>query len=389
MTTSPFVDYSPSMLAEPSKHTGMWVVRAQNLRVTHGIEAGTMTPLMPWPVLIASLVVILAGAELFTNGIEWIGEGFGLSEGAVGSVLAAVGTALPETLLPIVAILSGKDAGEEIGTGAILGAPFMLTTLAMVVIAVTVLSTRARRASTDLEIDKGVIRQDLGTFLVLYTMALIAGLIHVKTLHVVLAIVLVVAYGYYVRRHFTSPGEDEMEVEAGGEIRALYLWSWWGRVRRGLEAWSVDRSTALPFVQVALALACIVGGARLFIIAVDQIGQDLGVSPLAFSLLVAPLATELPEKFNSVIWIRRGKDTLAMGNMTGAMVFQSSFPVTVGLLLTPWVLEGPALVAAFTALAAGGVLWLTLRIRGRLSAPLLMFQGVFYVGYVAYVLTKL
>ncbi|HVD69593.1 MAG TPA: sodium:calcium antiporter, partial [Actinomycetota bacterium] len=154
-----------------------------------------MTPLMPWPVLIASLVVILAGAELFTNGIEWIGEGFGLSEGAVGSVLAAVGTALPETLLPIVAILSGKDAGEEIGTGAILGAPFMLTTLAMVVIAVTVLATRARRASTDLEIDKGVIRQDLGTFLVLYTMALIAGLIHVKSLHVVLAIVLVVAYG--------------------------------------------------------------------------------------------------------------------------------------------------------------------------------------------------
>jgi cation:H+ antiporter len=389
MTTSPIVDYSPSMLAEPSKGTGMWVGRAQNLGVTHGIEAGTMTPLMPWPVLIASLVVILAGAELFTNGIEWIGEGFGLSEGAVGSVLAAVGTALPETLLPIVAILSGKDAGEEIGTGAILGAPFMLTTLAMVVIAVTVLATRARRVSTDLEIDKGVIRQDLGTFLVLYTMALIAGLIHVKTLHVVLAIVLVVAYGYYVRRHFISPGEDEMEVEAGGEIRALYLWSWWGRVRRGLAAWSVDRSTALPFVQVALALACIVGGARLFIIAVDQIGQDLGVSPLAFSLLVAPLATELPEKFNSVIWIRRGKDTLAMGNMTGAMVFQSSFPVTVGLLLTPWVLEGPALVAAITALAAGGVLWLTLRIRGRLSAPLLMFQGVFYVGYVAYVLTKL
>ena len=94
---------------------------------------------MVWGLLAASLVVILAGAELFTNGIEWIGEGFGLSEGAVGSVLAAVGTALPETLLPLVAILSGHDTGEEIGIGAILGAPFMLTTLAMVVIAVAVL----------------------------------------------------------------------------------------------------------------------------------------------------------------------------------------------------------------------------------------------------------
>jgi cation:H+ antiporter len=344
---------------------------------------------MQWPLLIGSLVVILGGAELFTNGIEWIGEGFGLSEGAVGSVLAAVGTALPETLLPLVAILSGHEAGEEIGTGAILGAPFMLTTLAMVVIAVTVLLTRNRRASTDLEIDHGVIQQDLGSFLVMYTLAVLAGLIHVRTLHVLLAIVLIVSYAYYVKRHFTAPGEAGLEAEAGGEIRALYLWSWWGRIRDGLEAWTADRSPALPFVQVALALACIVGGARLFITAVDEIGRDLGVSPLAFSLLVAPLATELPEKFNSVIWIRRGKDTLAMGNMTGAMVFQSSFPVTVGLLLTPWVLRGSALVAAVVALAAGGVLWLSLRVRGRLSAPLLLVQGVFYVGYVAYVLTRI
>jgi cation:H+ antiporter len=265
----------------------------------------------------------------------------------------------------------------------------MLTTLAMVVIAVTVLATAKCRGSLDLEIDQGVIRQDLGYFLVMYTLAVVAGLIHVKWMHTGLAIVLVVGYGYYVRRHFASPGEDEMEVQAGGEIRALYLWSWWGRIRRDLDTWSADRSTALPFVQVAVALGLIVGGARLFITAVDTIGQELGVSPLAFSLLVAPLATELPEKFNSVIWVRRGKDTLAMGNMTGAMVFQSSFPVTVGLLLTPWVLEGPALVAALTALAAGGVLWLTLRVRGRLSAPLLLGQGIFYVGYVAYVLTRI
>ena len=105
---------------------------------------------MVWGLLAASLVVILAGAELFTNGIEWVGEGFGLSEGAVGSVLAAVGTALPETLLPIVAILSGHSAGDEIGIGAILGAPFMLTTLAMFALGVTVVRHVAEGRSTDL-----------------------------------------------------------------------------------------------------------------------------------------------------------------------------------------------------------------------------------------------
>jgi cation:H+ antiporter len=98
-----------------------------------------------WFELILALVVILGAADLFTNGIEWIGERFGLSEGAVGSVLAAVGTALPETLLPLVAILLGRSGGEDIGIGAILGAPFMLSTLAMFVLAVAVPDDRAAR----------------------------------------------------------------------------------------------------------------------------------------------------------------------------------------------------------------------------------------------------
>jgi cation:H+ antiporter len=345
---------------------------------------------MMWVLLAASLLVILAGAELFTNGVEWIGEGFGLSEGAVGSVLAAVGTALPETLLPLVAILSGHHAGEEIGIGAILGAPFMLTTLAMVVIAVAVLgNARGGRRGTDLVFDVGVIQQDLGYFLVMYALAMIAGLLDVKFFDYALVVVLLVGYVYYVRRHFQASGEVELEAEAQSEIRALRLWTWIRRFRRGLPAWSKDASMSAPFVQVAIALGLIIGGAELFILAVDRIADVFHVSPLAFSLLVAPVATELPEKFNSVIWVRRRKDTLALGNMTGAMVFQSSFPVTIGLLLTPWNLTGPSLVAAVIALVAGGVLWLQIRLRGRLSGQLLLLQGVFYLGYVVYVVTQL
>jgi cation:H+ antiporter len=341
---------------------------------------------MVWALLALSLLVILAGAELFTNGIEWIGEGFGLSEGAVGSVLAAVGTALPETLLPLVAILSGKDTGEEIGTGAILGAPFMLTTLAMVVIAVTVLVTaRGGRRSRDLSFDVPVLRQDLGYFLVMYALAVVAGLLDRKPVDYLLVIVLLVGYAYYVRRHFQTPAS----ADGGADIKPLYVWEWMRRFKGSLPGWNKDASVPVPFVQVGIALALIIGGAELFIHAVDEVARSFDVSPLAFSLLVAPIATELPEKFNSVLWVRRGKDTLALGNMTGAMVFQSSFPVTIGLLLTPWHLEGQALVAAVIALVAGGTLWLQVRFRARLTGPMLLLQGIFYVGYVTYVIATL
>ena len=102
--------------------------------------------------LIVAFLVILAGCELFCNGVEWFGRKLHLGEGAVGSVLAAVGTALPETVIPIIAILFGSaEAGEEIGIGAILGAPFMLSTLAMFVcgISIVIFTLMKRRTHQD------------------------------------------------------------------------------------------------------------------------------------------------------------------------------------------------------------------------------------------------
>ena len=348
---------------------------------------------MEWVELGTALVLILASAELFTNGVEWIGEGFGLPEGAVGSVLAAVGTALPETILPLVAILIGRKAGKQIGIGAILGAPFMLSTLAMFVLGVAVLIfARGGRRSTDLLGDRRVMLQDLGYFLAMYALAFIAGLFHAMWFKWSLSVALLVGYVFYVKRHFESPG-DVGEHEAVGEVRPLYLRRWTRRLR-GLPAENPGHPhPGVSIVQTAIALAGIIGGARIFVLGIDKVASTFSVPPLALALLLAPIATELPEKFNSVLWVRRRKDTLALGNITGAMVFQSSFPVMIGLLLTDWRFVGSenldSLVAAAVALAAGSVLWITVKFRGRLSAPLLLLQGVFFAGYVAFVLARI
>src|SRR3954466_11726909 len=346
---------------------------------------------MDWVLLVLALGVILGGSELFTNGIEWIGEGYGLSEGAVGSVLAAVGTALPETVLPLIAILFGAEAGDQIGVGAILGSPFMLSTLAMCLLGASVLlySRQGRRARR-ISVGSRVPILDLSVFLVLYSMAIVAGILHVKALNVALAIVLVVAYGFYVRRHFTREtretrersGEPEVEPEA---LKPLHL----GRPRaaRGPDG---APPPWLAIVQAVVGLGVIVGGAKVFVSSVTSIADDLHVSHLAFALLVAPVATELPEVFNAAgIWSRAGKDTLAVGNITGALVFQSVFPVAIGLVLTPWHLTTDSLIAAFVALGAAGFLLATLLVRGGLSARLLLAQGVLYVAYVTYVLVRL
>ncbi|MBI3575301.1 MAG: sodium:calcium antiporter, partial [Gammaproteobacteria bacterium] len=79
---------------------------------------------MTLAILLIALVVILIGAETFTNALEHLGERLKISEGVTGSIFAAVGTALPETMVPVVAILSTagiQQVREEVSVGAILG----------------------------------------------------------------------------------------------------------------------------------------------------------------------------------------------------------------------------------------------------------------------------
>jgi cation:H+ antiporter len=320
--------------------------------------------------LIVALAVILASAELFTNGVEWFGRRYELGEGAVGSILAAVGTALPETLIPIIAIIFTRGrAAHDIGIGAILGAPFMLSSLAMLVtaIAVVVFSLRGRRPLA-VTVNEPVMRRDLSHFLIAYGIALAAGVIHVQHVKWLLAPLLLVFYGYYVWETMRSEGD------LGEDTKPLYF----------------HRHPVMPhrhriFLQVTVSVIGIILGAELFVREVRSLSHALGASALIVSLLITPIATELPEKFNSVIWIRARKDTLALGNITGAMVFQSTFPVSVGLIFTSWSLTRDGLVSGALALVSGLVFYLTLRFKHALTWWSLGGAGSMYAVYMIYV----
>ena len=338
-------------------------------------------------ILLGSFVIILAGAELFTNGIEWFGRKLGLAEGAVGSVLAAVGTALPETMIPIIAILfaTGEHA-EEIGVGAILGAPFMLATLAMFVTGVAVMiQARKRDAGDVMPVDTAVLGADVRTFVIAYGIAIAAALFLPSDPtwpKIAVAILLFVIYGWYVKGHFEA--DPSIDLEDLAPLR-------FHRFDAGRTV-NPDGSPRLRVVnlQVLAALGLIVIGAVAFVDAVEHVASTLGVSQVLLALVIAPIATELPEKFNSIIWVRQGKDTLAMGNITGAMVFQSAIPVSVALIFAPhsWVAgEGSyiAFASAGIAFLSSAFIFVPMWRTGRLRGRWLLLGGPFYLAYLAIV----
>jgi cation:H+ antiporter len=118
---------------------------------------------------------------------------------------------------------------------------------------------------------------------------------------------------------------------------------------------------------------------------VITVAEDLGVEVLVLSLVLAPLATELPEKANSFFWVRDGKDALALGNITGAMVFQSMLPVALGLLLTSWDLDRFAVLSMVLGILGGLVAYWALRLRSQFNAPAIVAWGVLYTVFIVYV----
>lgn len=341
--------------------------------------------------MFVALALILASAELFTNAVEWFGLKLGVNEGVVGSVFAAVGTALPETLIPIIAVIAsdGGGHGHEVSIGAILGAPFMLATLAMFVTGVAVLAFhRTNGRSLTLAIDRSVLRRDVSYFLIAYVVAIGLALVDVKPLRIAAAVGLVLFYGYYVYRHAREEGEThelESELERGTpeETRAEEL----GALR--FQPRTTQPAMSMVSLQLLVSLGVMMGGAYLFVQQISLLANSFGLPALLLSLLIAPIATELPEKLNSVLWVRRGKDTLALGNITGAMVFQSCFPVSFGLIFTDWrVTEAnfEGFVSGLMALGSAGILFLALRTRKTLHVTTLLIGGVFYAAYVGYLL---
>ena len=324
---------------------------------------------MHYLLMAAAFVLLLAGAVVFTNAVEWAGRRLGLGAGAVGSVLAAVATALPETTIPIVAILSGDEQGQ-IAIGAILGAPFVLATLAMLLLGLsTHVFARRRAQGRDLQIHVPTTARDLVVFGVFLAAAGVLGLVGSPLVRKVAAVVFVLAYVAYAWRTIARGGKP------GEEPRSLYF-----------DPTKNDPPPNLAIVgQLIVGVGAIIGGAQLFVTEVEIIAQDVGVSPLVLALVIAPLATELPEKTNSVLWSRRGKDALALGNITGAMVFQSMIPVAVGLAFTPWSFTTPSTLAVGCALAGGGLALYAVLRHGRFNRLPMACWAVLYVGFVVYV----
>lgn len=325
------------------------------------------TLLVTFALLLAAAAVIYLACEYFVNGVEWVGRKFAVGQQATGSILAAFGTALPESVITFIAVVFGaSDAQKDLGVGAALGGPLVLATIAYAVVGFTLIACRHQLPrSAAVLADFRRLSLDQGWFLAIFAVKIALGVM-IFAIKPWLGVLFLVAYGAYFWKEMRGDhGAEE------GELEPLKF----------MPKHAVP-STRAALAQTLIALLVIFAASRFFVAQLDVLGPLLGIRPQLLALLLSPIATELPETINAIIWVRQGKYRLALANISGAMMIQATVPTALGLFFTPWLLDRSLLLAAAVTTAAVASMFLAFR-RGRVSRMLLACMVLFYVAFAA------
>ncbi len=311
--------------------------------------------------------LIYLACEYFVNGVEWVGRRMNLGSTTTGTVLAAFGTALPESAVTFVAVLFGRDeAQKNIGVGAAVGGPLVLATISYAVVGLVLLLShrRLQRGGSSLQVDCARLSRDQGWFVLIFIATIGLGLVDFAFKRW-FGFVLFAAYALYVWREMRNDGQT---AEDHDELEPLKL-----RPR------DPNPSMTWAALQTVGALIVISIASRVFVGQLETIGDGLGISSQFVALLLSPVATELPETLNAVIWVRQGRERLALANISGAMMIQATVPAGLAMLFTRWHFDGPLVAAALVTAFAGVILWLLFRRRAVSATSLIPFAGLYLV----------
>jgi cation:H+ antiporter len=365
--------------------------------------------------LLGCAVSIYFACEWFVNAVEWLGVRLKVGRLAVGTILAAAGTALPESVVTLVAVLFGSpEQGNDIAVGAAMGGPLVVGTVAYGVTGAMLIwrkthavatglagstSVRgveataeaasttasgttsgttsgsttgvlagepvARAGAADLAgVDTRRLARDQTWFLAIFTVKVTLGLV-AFAIKPWLGLVFFAVYALYFVKEMTTTGEQA----SSEDLEPLKL-----QPKRAAP------STVAVTAQILVTLTIIFGASQLFVKQLEWAGPALGLPAVAVALLLSPIATELPEILNAIIWVRQGKTQLALANISGAMMIQATVPSGIGILFTPWAFDSSLMLAgAVTMASVGYLLWL-LRTR-RVTAWRLTAAAGFYVVF--------
>jgi len=306
--------------------------------------------------LIAGLVLLVAGGELLVRGASKLAISTGISPLVVGLTVVAFGTSSPELAVSVAAVRSGETdiaLGNVVGSN-IFNVLFILGLSALI---------------TPLVVAGQMIRQEvpvmIGSALLLFLMAH-DGRVSMPEGGLLLGLMITYTVFLIVQsRRETQALKDEYAAE--GHITAAREW---------------DSSLAAQLLLIAAGLVLLVFGSRWLVTAAISIATSFGVSELVIGLTIVAAGTSLPEVAASVTAALRGQRDIAVGNVVGSCTFNILGVLGVSALAAAAPLGVPASLLAFDlpVMVAVALACLPIFFTGNTIAR---WEGGLFLGYYA------
>ena len=238
--------------------------------------------------------LLLLGAEALVRGASKLASLLGISPLIIGLTIVAYGTSAPEMAVSVQSSLSGQG---DIALGNVIGSNIFNV---LVILGLSALVSPLPVAQQLVRLDVPIM-VGISGLLMLFSLdrllqpsdgiiLLVGGVVY--TLFLV----------YQSRKETNAAVQSEYEREYGPT--PVSRWTW-----------------AINLAYIAVGLATLVTGSRLFITGAVSIAESLGVSQLVIGLTIVAAGTSLPELATSAVATFRGEGDIAVGNVVGSNIF--------------------------------------------------------------------
>lgn len=313
--------------------------------------------------LILGLVLILAGANFLTDGAASVARRLGISDLVVGLTVVAFGTSTPELVISIMAAISGN---APLAVGNVVGSNIFN------ILAIIGLTSLVR----PIVIERSVMTRQMPLMLLSSLLLLMLGnsgwidgtgvneISRVSGIFLDLLFILFMIYTVVVARH-----ESELNPETRQEENKK----------------KEERNVLLSTVYILGGLAALVWGGDRFVDGASGIARSLGMSDAMIGLTIVAAGTSLPELAASVAAAVKGHPGLAVGNVIGSNIFNTTLVLGGGSTILPLPFNGVTNVDLFTLVGASLLFiifgwWIKERTITRLEG------GIMFACYILYTL---
>ncbi|MBP3548105.1 MAG: calcium/sodium antiporter [Alistipes sp.] len=311
---------------------------------------------MNYLILVGSLVLIIVGASLLTDGSVAMAKRLRVPEFIVGLTVVAVGTSMPELVVSLLSAIGGKG---DMAIGNVVGSNIfnIFATLGVCALCAPIVFTKTN------------VRRDIPTC-ILATLALLGVTYLNQDITRVEGIILLVGYVVMIwltiradRKAMAASGQAEQSEDG---VRQMAVWK-------------------IP-VWIVLGLAGLIYGGSIFVESASDIARAWGVSEATIAITLMAGGTSLPELASSVVSILKGSTSLALGNVLGSNIANILLVLGTCSTVTPLTMGEVTMTDVWVAVAAVAAVMLSAYVIGR--DKLTRVEGViFLVCYAAYVYT--